>query len=136
MHRFDLDAISPVFNASQMVALCVGIGGIHHLPADDPKMAPFLHLALTDANQVESAKPFLIATKEQENQKAGVLEDPWNGLSFTLRADFVEVPVDSDDARTLPAEQQSAEVEEEIRAEKPLPQAEKAPRKNQFLSYP
>lgn len=101
MHRFDLHSISPVLNASQNVALCIGIDGIKPLPADDPEMEPFLHLPLSDVDLSSSSsqgppptKTFLIATKKQHEEEQGArptfVEDPWSGKTLTLRAEFVE----------------------------------------------
>lgn len=99
VHRFLLHGISPVFNATQKVALCIGVDEIDRLPADDPTMTPFLHLPLSEvgSKQAPATRTFLIASKDHDEQTAAEarIEDPWHGLSITLRAEFVAVPLES-----------------------------------------
>merc|ERR1719487_2562696 len=72
VHVFDLHDVSPVFNATQTVAFCIGIADLHHLPADDPEMKPFLHLPLTEAARDEESptRTFLLAVKDHEDDKS------------------------------------------------------------------
>eukprot|EP00929_Paragymnodinium_shiwhaense_P117468 TRINITY_DN8807_c0_g1_i4.p1 TRINITY_DN8807_c0_g1~~TRINITY_DN8807_c0_g1_i4.p1 ORF type:complete len:1098 (+),score=150.86 TRINITY_DN8807_c0_g1_i4:88-3381(+) len=133
VHRFDLSETSPLFTAaSSRVAVCIGIGSVKPLPADDPNMEPFLHLPLSDpaAGNESLPRTFLHATEDHKDQKSGtVVSNPWKGNTIALRAEFTEAGASSGIVlATQPANKKGESVDGE--AEEPRQKAVG------FLAYP
>jgi len=95
-HRFKFNGQGPQFEAGQLFLLCIGIGEVKTLPADNIGNLPFLHLPLTSVSTAgtegEAGATMLIVPPAAGHAKAFQTSglDPWAGHTFVLRAEYVE----------------------------------------------